>query len=333
MSQHKIIAENAAHYLTERLAASGTADYNGPSLKAIAESCGAAHPNAAQNPAAYFGSGIQTNSFQTALAGAVRPIAARRYAAVSGELSGFCGHIRAPDFKKLHIVSFLDFEIDEIFEVDEKPSVSTAMGASEQTSWLRIFGTKINVTRQSIINDEVGLISDLAAQSASACARRQLRLVYETLENNPTLSDSAPLFDIALDNVIDSAFGESTLAQSFGLLRTQPSPSGEPTNAAAKAVLVSPELELPARAILMSAGLSKDVAVIASAYLPAGRWYVFAHPAIYPVISTIGLGETASDSFNLESGKGKNEFDGVTLFPSCITGAGIVGRSGVVRGG
>ncbi|OPX90284.1 MAG: Mu-like prophage major head subunit gpT [Pelotomaculum sp. PtaB.Bin104] len=81
-----------------------------------------------------------------------------------------------------------EFEFDEIRDQGVRKSVAT-------------FGRSWGLTRQAIINDDLGALTKLPAAYAGAAARGINRLVYMQLGSNPVIYDGVQLFNAAHANI------------------------------------------------------------------------------------------------------------------------------------
>ena len=166
----------------------------------------------------------------------------------------------------------------------QQAMVSTTEGTQAQ---LHTYARRILVSREVIVNDDVGLITKLFGNLGTAVGRVEARLVYELLEANKTLSDGEPMFHSTHGNIVASALDASSLGEAMGAMRDQKTPAGTQANFRAKFLVTAPGLEYAALKLVADAGA--DLRVIAAPWLAAGRWYLMADPEQAPVIGRLFL--------------------------------------------
>jgi hypothetical protein len=179
----------------------------------------------------------------------------------------------------------------EVAENGEIPQ-GTSANTSEEIQ-LASFGSIFNVTRQAIINDELGALTDMPNKYGAAAARLESDKVYAVLTANADMADSNPLFDSAHANVKTSggAIDVSSLAYGFSLLRKQTGRNADDVlNIMPKFLVVPAAIEAVARqyttVIGANAGSSVNpfagrLEVICDARLDANdanAWYLIADP-------------------------------------------------------
>jgi len=132
-----------------------------------------------------------------------------------------------------------------------------------------------------------------------ASAETEASLLVALLTANsglgPVMDDGIELFDALHGNVAGSggAPGSTTLSAGVEAMRTQKGLSGEPINAVPVYLLVSPAKEFVARQAVASFypatsattnPLAGSVTVLVEPRLTGTRWYLFADPAVLPIL-------------------------------------------------
>lgn len=284
------------------------------------------------NPAGVFGKGLATPDFTNSLSILLR-------SATVGKLTGHARHRPFCDMRVLK--SFkphdfpradLDLELVEANEVGELPEM-LVFDSGTLTAGIKTFGRNISITRQVIVNDDVKLLASLAGNAGANAARLEAGLVYGLLESNPTLADGELLFHADHGNTVAAPLATGSLSDGMAALKTQPTPAGLAADLDAAYLVVAAELELAARTYLHGAGMD-NITVIASASLPAGRWYLFADPAQAPVIAVLHL-DARRDGMTIGPASTRDGVsrDGVQMGIRFDVGVVVVGRVGAVRGG
>jgi hypothetical protein len=119
------------------------------------------------------------------------------------------------------------------------------------------FGKLLSIDRRDIINDDLSLFSDTAASLGRAAMRKISDLVYEVL-----LANEGGFFSAGNNNYIegaDSILNVASLSNLITLLRTQRDGEGNDLDLKPSVLLVGPELETTARALLESEFIQAQV--------------------------------------------------------------------------
>ncbi|OQB78877.1 MAG: Mu-like prophage major head subunit gpT [Planctomycetes bacterium ADurb.Bin126] len=112
------------------------------------------------------------------------------------------------------------------------------------------FGKMLEIDRRDIVNDDLSVFSDTAAALGRAAMRRLSDLVYETL-----LANAGNFFSAGNGNYMDGAdsgLSFEGLAKAIMLMRTQRDDEDNDLDLKPATLLVTPELETTARALLSS---------------------------------------------------------------------------------
>ena len=198
---------------------------------------------------------------------------------------------------------FSDFRQHRFYRSNEFPAllsiaengaaVPGALKASRESVGLATGGRLIRLSRQAILNDDLGAIGGLAAGAAKAAIRLESAMFASLLAMNsghgPTLSDGRPMFDAAHGNLAAErgALSGATLASARIAMRRQQDLDGHPIDLDPRTVFVAPEQEEAAEESLAQSnplvandngGLENRLEVVVNNYLTAGPWYTFADP-------------------------------------------------------
>lgn len=156
------------------------------------------------------------------------------------------------------------------------------------------------ITRQVIVNDDIGMLDTVARTHGQAAAALEARILVALLNANAgagvTMSDGHPVFYAGHKNI--AAAGGAPAIETMGscqlALRNQTNMSGELINASGRFIVVPAPLEVAALQTVGAITATKatdanpfagklDVAV-ESRLDDAAAWYVFVDPAALPVI-------------------------------------------------
>lgn len=117
------------------------------------------------------------------------------------------------------------------------------------------YGKIFSLTRQAIINDDLGLFSKIATRYGSAAKRLVNKMVYAQLTGTVKMQDNVALFDDKHGNVAKTAeaLSVASLAKAITAMRRQKGITDEANlNITPKYLVVPPELEVTAYQIVNS---------------------------------------------------------------------------------
>lgn len=186
------------------------------------------------------------------------------------------------------------------------------IGDRGETIVLASYGKMFAITRQAIVNDDLGAFTRIPQKMGRAARRSIGNLVYASLTSNLDMSDSIPLFDASHHNYVEgSTFGHVpsviTVTAAIAAMRLQKDPDGNASgglNIVPSYLLTPVELEGLSNALMQAVNdpaattpnvpnTVKGVAqVIADARLSANSataWYMAANPNIYDTIEVAYL--------------------------------------------
>ena len=130
-----------------------------------------------------------------------------------------------------------------------------SLGEASARTKVATYGKLFSLTRQAIINDDLGLFSKIATKYGSAAKRLVNKMVYAQLTGNVKMQDNVALFDSKHGNVAGTgeALSVNAIAKAIAAMRRQKGITGEATlNITPKYLVVPPELELAAYQIVNS---------------------------------------------------------------------------------
>nr|DAT89213.1 MAG TPA: major capsid protein [Caudoviricetes sp.] len=129
------------------------------------------------------------------------------------------------------------------------------LGEASARTKVATYGKLFSLTRQAIINDDLGLFSKIATKYGSAAKRLVNKMVYAQLTGNVKMQDNIALFDTKHGNVAGTgeALSVKAIAKAITAMRRQKGITGEATlNITPKYLVVPPELEMVAYQIVNS---------------------------------------------------------------------------------
>lgn len=130
-----------------------------------------------------------------------------------------------------------------------------SLGEASARTKVATYGKLFSLTRQAIINDDLGLFSKIATKYGSAAKRLVNKMVYAQLTGNVKMQDNVALFDAKHGNVAGTgeALSVKAIAKAITAMRRQKGITDEATlNITPKYLVVPPELEMTAYQIVNS---------------------------------------------------------------------------------
>ena len=216
-------------------------------------------------------------------------------------------------------------------------TMAEAREAYKVETWTR----KIGITRQVLVNDDLGAFADLARRMGQAAAETEARILVTLLEagsgNGPTMSDGKTLFHADHGNKAGTgaAISDATLSAARLALRTQKGIDGRIIRVTPKNLLVPPALETVAEKWLatIAPATAADVnpfsgamsLVVEPRLSSATRWYVTADPGEIDGLEFAYL--SGNEGPQVESRSGW-DVDGVEIRAILDFGAGFIDHRG-----
>ena len=170
---------------------------------------------------------------------------------------------------------------------------SGTMAESAESYKLDTFGRIISITRQALVNDDLGAFTDLSRRLGQAASSFESQFLVSVLTANnglgPLMSDGATLFSAPHGNIaaVSGLPGQDTLAAGRLAMRRQTGASGGVISVTPKFLVVPPELETVGEKLIttIQAVVVENVNVFANLTLivesrltDPNRWYIVAGP-------------------------------------------------------
>ncbi|MFG1179949.1 prohead protease/major capsid protein fusion protein [Xanthobacter versatilis] len=226
---------------------------------------------------------------------------------------------------------------------------SGTLAETKESYKIDTFGRIIGLTRQSLVNDDLGAFSDLSRRMGQAAAAFEAQFLADVLVSNagagPIMADGLALFAAAhgnvaapvdwLDDLLESEL--SGLGEARFFMRRQTGIAGELISVTPKFLLVPPELETKAEQLLAVISASSVGAVnpfggrltpiVEPRLTAAKRWYLVADPAEIDGLEYAYLEGEPGPQIETKTGF---EVDGVQVKVRLDFGAGFVDWRGWV---
>lgn len=215
------------------------------------------------------------------------------------------------------------------------------MAEAREAYKIETWAKKIGITRQVLVNDDLGAFADLARRTGQGAAETEARILVTLLEansgNGPTLSDNKALFHVDHGNraTTGAVISDTTLSAARLALRTQKGIEGRVIRVTPKNLLVPPALETVAEKWLatIAPATAADVnpfsgamsLVVEPRLTSATRWYVTADPGEIDGLEFAYL--SGNEGPQVESRSGW-DVDGVEIRVILDFGAGFIDHRG-----
>ncbi|WP_316215039.1 prohead protease/major capsid protein fusion protein [Bradyrhizobium sp. SZCCHNR2035] len=205
----------------------------------------------------------------------------------------------APDFKARAIVQLSNLpQFKPVKEGGEYQHA--ALGDGKEQYALATYGRIVAITRQSLINDDLGAFDRLPMLLGRAAAETESSLFWAIILSNPQMGDNTPLFDAKHGNLgTGAAIAIASLNEARSLMRKQKglalkAADAEPLNLTPAFIVVSPDKETECQQFLATTlyptqnaqvnPFAGSLLQITEARLSGNAWYVFADPALIDTI-------------------------------------------------
>jgi len=169
----------------------------------------------------------------------------------------FVKQVDVPDFRtNTDIVKGQGGRLSRTLENGDLKELS--MSESAETWKLESFGNKFVLTREMIINDDLGAFTDMLSLFASMAVTTFNGLTYDLLRGagdfaNYKMSDGTAVFSTDHGNIASNALSAEALSAGRVAMRKQKGIDGKtPLNISPRYLVVAPELEQTARELLFS---------------------------------------------------------------------------------
>ena len=247
--------------------------------------------------------GFSTSEISTALGNTINRSLEQAYREAPATWRAFASVRSANDFKQ-HTAIRPSF-VGQLEQVGPGGEIKHGHLEESTFGWrVDTFAKMLKVTRQDLVNDDLSFVAETPTLMARMAVRAVSDLVYQTLLS------AGGFFDESLGNLYDDAaagLSINSLAEGIRLMRTQRDDQGNDLDLVPRTLLVPPELEITARAILESVELQLESdtsgptgnALRGAAALQveprlsnsdrftgtsAKAWYLFASPQDAPII-------------------------------------------------
>lgn len=221
----------------------------------------------------------------------------------------------ATDFRPIFGLQLSNF--GTLSQVNEAGEIKHGTFTTRKNSYqLATFAKQFSLTRQAIINDDLGAFSDIMTIMGRAAAETEAAVLAALLASNPLMDDGKPLFDAAHGNYATGTAAAAPTVASLSAarlaMRTQKDMDGvTPINSAPKYILTGPALETAVEQLLFSTTPPQlqDVNPFAGKLTPlvdpritGNSWELFADPALAPSLEYANLNGASGPNVEQQNG-------------------------------
>lgn len=241
-----------------------------------------------------------TSDFPLILEAAANKILLDRYAAAAPTYQAIARRRDLRDFKATKLLRIGDFPTLKAYSEDGEIKAGTVSEGRESVT-LGSYGRILRLSRQAIVNDDLGAFDDVFGSIGATVARFENTTFYAVKALNsglgPKLTDGYAVFNAANhDNYL--ATGTAISVDSLGVgraaMRTQADLDGNNLNISPATLLVGPDKETIAQQIVTDITpaqstyvnpFSGKLTVVCEGSISGNAWELYADPGQFPVWS------------------------------------------------
>jgi hypothetical protein len=258
-----------------------------------------------------------TSDFPLLLANAGNKMLEAGYAVANPSYRRFFGRRRFNDFKAHSFLTAGDFP--SLVELREGGEITRGtMSEKREQVTARPYARGVAITRQALVNDDLGAFTDFAAMIGRRVADWEnataYALVNQASGDGPTLTEgNAAVFGTGAGRANKASSATTVTAVALGLgfnaIKNQTSLDGLKLNLAPQFLVCSPIQEFVAAqfassSVVPSSPSSVNVfagrfEVVSDSNIPNNRWYLFADPASAPVYVYGYVGDAEAPSIRV----------------------------------
>ncbi|MFG1266907.1 prohead protease/major capsid protein fusion protein [Xanthobacter sp. DSM 14520] len=238
-----------------------------------------------------------TSDFALALGDAVGRVLRSSYEAAPSGLRQVARQVTHTDFRARSYISMSQFSpLEKVGEHGEFARGTIEEGG--ESFKLDTFGKVFSISRQALVNDDLGAFADVPRKLGIAAAQFEAGQLAVLVATNPLMSDGKALFhadhgnlgtasELTTDGGTWPAWGALTVARQS--MRAQKDESGQLIAVVPKFLVVGPALESDAESLLAqitpaNAGDANPFAgkltIVVEPRITGKQWYVVADPAV-----------------------------------------------------
>lgn len=229
-----------------------------------------------------------TSDFPLLLSDSVGRTLREAYGAASAGVKRLGRQTTAKDFRAKHRIQFSAAPTLE--PVNEHGEFKAGAMAEAQESYsISTFGRIIGMTRQALVNDDLGAFADLSRRLGTAAAQFEAAFLVKLLLSNPAMADGKALFHGDHGNLAPAGtkITQDALSAARLAMRRQAGLQGELISVTPKYLLVGADRETEAEKAITAVQATKIgegnaftfLSVVVDPRITDGSWHVAADPA------------------------------------------------------
>jgi hypothetical protein len=197
------------------------------------------------------------------------------------------------DFRPTKIVGVgFPGELPEVPEGGEYQMLDATEGG--ETAQIATRGGLFGISRQALVNDELGVFRRIPAAMGITSVRTMSRAAYRVLLGSDLLEDGKAVFHTDRGNLLDGPLNQANLGKAIAALRLQKDLSDSPLSVEPKYLVVPPSLEMTAWALCYALSLpGQDNSGVGNLF----REKYGLVPVVAPELEDTTLGGTATNWF------------------------------------
>ncbi len=254
----------------------------------------------------------------------------------------------ANDFRLKHV--YRNSPMGQLMPVNEHGEFkrTTKADVKPEAYSVQSFAAVFGITRQALVNDDMGAFSDIGAALSIQAAEFENQQLAALLISNPVMSDGNPFFSAPHGNLAATALNapdEPSLTAGRLAMRMQVNQNGQPIDVRPQYLLAPAALETAAaKALAAIYPPSTDAVnpftgfvgpVIDPRLDHAGQvtaWYLFGDVAVYPCLEYSYLsGYEGPRVFTRVGFAGGADIDGTEVLCQLDYGCGVIGWQGAFK--
>lgn len=194
-----------------------------------------------------------TGDFPIALGDAIGRVLAAAFDHAPAALKAVARAVELPDFRLRHVLAMSS--APSLEKVNEHGEFTHGTRAEEGPASYKLetYGRIFGITRQALVNDDLGAFADMARAFGQAASQREAAVLAALLLSNPAVADEVALFHADHGNILStasSALSLTALASAVKALRLQTDVGGELLSLEPGAIVVPASLEMTARQLV-----------------------------------------------------------------------------------
>jgi hypothetical protein len=152
--------------------------------------------------------------------------------------------VNASDFKQMRMLQLGDApDLEKVLEHGEFTRGTIA--ESKEVMQLETYGRIFAITRQALVNDDLGAFSTIPAAFGRSARKKESDIVWGVITGNPLMGDGNALFSAAHSNLETDgdAISVASMSRARMAMRLQTNASGNRLNLVPRILIVPPSLE------------------------------------------------------------------------------------------